>query len=835
MLPVQPPAVANPGTGAPTAPAGVLTASRRADCPPGTRLRAAVVAAVLAVAAQVAGMAMASVFPFGKRPWAVNDAYNQLLPQKAYVRDLLLHPAGPNSLLFNWHSALGAPYLGDFATYAASPFNLLLVLVPRDRLTVGVQLITGLQIAVAAAAMALVLLCLHRRAGWGVAAALGAGYACCGWVTGDAMVVLSWLDGLIAFPLLLWAALRLTRRRGIVLPVLVVALCWTANYYTAVMATLGVGLVLLALLVVDRAGWAASGAALGRVIGGFALGIAMISWLILPVLAAVAAAAPVPGAALYQMPWDITLARLFPGNWTLGSAGIFAGLGTLVLVAAAPWHRELSVRSRVALAVLPVAAVVSMQVPATQLAWHSFAAPNGSGYREAFVVAGILVVTAWLGLAAGLPGRRPLLAGTLSVAVLGALVVGRLSTLTIVLTVATLVLLGAAAALGRRRWVALVLLVTVLAESAYTAGAIYRDKAKYHGAPTTLSAAVLSARLAEVPAVPAGERTRVPGSSDNDPLLLGYNGVDYYSSTVSRVTTDALSGLGLPYARRRIGLDVDDPAARALLGIHTTADQAGAGDRVNAPVTVLPAGPVAADPVAADPAAPGTVWAARDTLAGARLYTVPTLDLAESGPAGWGTGSTPGTGRVDVTARCTPGSILQVRTGSEQRPPRGSITWQDRTVALGTPEVLTLGPVPAGGRVAFTVLADSGGRPDVRFGDVGCLDPAALDRVVAGSRAQGATVRFAPSQVAVSWPAPQTGDAVVLTTALPGWSCRTDAGPATVTARAGMLTVPVQGATRLTCTYRQQSLAAGLRIAAAALMLTIAIELFRRRRARRPH
>ena len=325
------------------------------------RLLAALTAAALAVVAHVAGMWMANVYPFGKRPWAVNDAYNQILPHKAYLRELLLHPGGPNSLLFNWHSALGMPYLSDFATYSASPFNLLLVLVPRDQLTIGVQLITLVQVGVAAAAMALVLLSLHRQAPWGIAAALGAGYAGCGWLTGDAIVVLSWVDGLVAFPVLLWAALRLVRRRNLIAPVLLVALFWLANYYTAVMATLGVGLVVVALVAVDRPGPREATGALGRVIGGFALGIAMISWAVLPVLAAVGTAAQVPDTQLYQSGWAETLARFFPGKWSLGTAGVFVGLGTLVLVAANPWNRRLDPGARLALALLPVLAVVSMQ------------------------------------------------------------------------------------------------------------------------------------------------------------------------------------------------------------------------------------------------------------------------------------------------------------------------------------------------------------------------------------------------------------------------------------------------------------------------------------------
>ncbi|QGF23586.1 YfhO family protein [Raineyella fluvialis] len=772
---------------------GPVAAGGRRD-----RVLASLTAALVAVVAQVTGMWLASVHPFGKRPWAVNDAYNQLLPQKAYVRELLLHPGGPNSLLFNWHSGLGVPYLGDFATYAASPFNLLLVFVPRDRLTLGVQVITLVQIATAAAVMALVLLSLHRAAPWGVAAALGAAYAGCGWVTGDAIVVLSWMDGLVAFPVLLWAAVQLIRRRRLIPAVLLVALFWMANYYTAVMATLGVGLVVVALLVVDRPTVRDAAVALGRVIGGFALGIAMISWLVLPVLDAVRSAAPGPETSLYQVSWATTLARLFPGNWSLGSAGLFVGLGALILVAAAPWNRRLPVRARLTLVILPVASVVSMQIPATQLAWHSFAVPNGSAYREAFVIAGILAITAWVGLATGLPGRWPLLGGVLTVAALGAVLSGELSIVTLLFSGADLVLIALVCAVPGShaetspaaarpspspRLLALVMVGTVLIESTYTAGATYRDKARFHGAPTTLSASVYAARLAEVPPVPDGERTRAPRSTDNDPLLLGYNGIDYYSSTVPRVTTDALSGLGLPYGRRRISLAGDDPAVPALLGIHGRAD-----DRVAALATVLPSGPVASDPAAA-----GTVWATRDLLAGIRLYTVPSLRFTDpsNGRVAIDQGITAaGPATVELSGRCPAGSTLQMVTHPDDRRAHGSISWQDRTVGWGDPVVHTLGSVPADGAVTLTIR---GTGLDVRPGDVGCLDPAALDRMVTTSRSQGADVRFGKERVSVSWPAPQTGDAVILTTALPGWACRTDAGPVPVAERAGMLTVPVRG------------------------------------------
>lgn len=793
---------------------------------------AGLVAAAGAVAAHLAGMGINGIHPFGNGPWAVNDALHQLLPQKAYVRELLLHPGGPNSLLFNWHSALGLPYLGDFATYAASPANLLLVLFPPDQLLLAAQVIALLQIGAAAGAMAVVLLTLHRSAPWPIAAALGVAYASSGWVTGDAIVVLSWLDGLVAFPVLLWAALRLVARRGPLVPALVVALFWTANYYTAAMATLGVGLVLLTLLTVRRLGLRESALAVARVVGGFALGIAMVSWLLLPLMHAVGSAAAVPGTHLYRVTWWEALAELFPGRVYPGSPGIFIGVGTLVLVLAAPWNRRLPPRTRIALTVLPVAAVLSMQVRTTQLAWHSFAVPNGSNYREAFVIAGILATTAWLGLASGLPGRRPLIGGAVAAATIAAAVVGHrlLTTPTVALTAVSLVLVVtvstvvASGTAGRARWLALLMLVTILAESTWHATALYRENTRIHGGTEALGADSLAARRGEVPRVPEGERARTPSPlSDNDPLLLGYNGIGYYSSTIPRTTAETLAGLGLRYSRRRVALADDDPAARALLGIHTAPE-----DRTNAPVTVLASGPVPSG------AAPGTVWATRELLAGTRLYATPALGFTEpdtgdvTAGRGWDRSRA---AEVEVTARCEGGSILQIVTHAYDPRVRGSITWQGRTYPWDeVAEVHTLGVVPPDGRVALTIGGD---RLHVRPDDVGCLDPAALDRLVTTSRGQEAAVRFGKERVVVGWPSRQTGDAVILTTALPGWTCRTDVGPVIPTARAGMLTVPVRDTTNLTCRYHTKGLWPGLGVSAAALVLAAALQTRRARRARR--
>ncbi|URN16402.1 YfhO family protein, partial [Streptomyces sudanensis] len=55
--------------------------------------------------------------------------------------------------------------------------------------------------------------------------------------------------------------------------------------------------------------------------------------------------------------------------------------------------------------------LLSLQWEPTHLVWHVFATPNGSPYRQTFVLAGVVVMAAWTGAAAGWPGWRALLGG----------------------------------------------------------------------------------------------------------------------------------------------------------------------------------------------------------------------------------------------------------------------------------------------------------------------------------------------------------------------------------------------------------------------------------------
>lgn len=390
---------------------------RRRALPP--RLRATVLATLLTVLAVCTGDAAARIYPYGPRHRSVSDLGNQYVPFHAHLQDLL-HGRADGGLFVNWQSGFGMSFLPDLGTYLSSPFALVVGFFPKDRVDLALYVVTLLKMAAASAAMASLLLTL-RPGRWWAAGLLGASYALCGWSVLEASYNPMWLDGLIAFPLLClvgeWAR---ESRRPLLGPV-VVALAWTANFYTAYMATIGAALVLVVRLLLESGSGEAAGAvgagaririrALLRAARTVLLGIALAAPLLYPVFLGTEQAYPGWTREFTPASWTDLFARTLPATYSFSTPALFLGTGTLLLVFALAFHRAVPVRERAAWTGLVVLVALSLQWKPTHLFWHLFATPNGSPYRQTFVLSGLLVIAAWTALSYGLPDRRALLGG----------------------------------------------------------------------------------------------------------------------------------------------------------------------------------------------------------------------------------------------------------------------------------------------------------------------------------------------------------------------------------------------------------------------------------------
>ncbi|MFB7516418.1 YfhO family protein [Streptomyces sp. NPDC056144] len=737
-------------------------------------------APLLTVLAVCGGDAVARVFPFGPRRRSVNDLANQFVPFHAHLWDLLRGRADGGPLL-DWQAGWGTSFLPDYGIYLSSPFAPLVALFPRADIEYAVYAITVLKTAVAAAAMTFLL----RRTGpagvWWWASVLGAAYALCGWSLAEGTYNPMWLDGLVAFPLLCLVGEWVREGRRPLLGPVVVAVCWVANFYTAYMATLGAALVLAVRLAPDFS-WRTALRAVLRAAVTTGLGIGLAAPVLLPVFLGSRHAHPGVVRDFDPAAGTDVLARLLPATYGFATPAAFVTTTVPLLAATLLFRKDVPGRERWGWPALCAAVALSLQWTPTHLIWHVFATPNGSPYRQTFVLAGVLVLTAWTGLAHGLPDRRALLGGVAVVLALtaGALPSPLLTSWSLLLAGAGLAAVAGALLLPRRgRYgllAALLVTGTLLGQAAATEA--YADRERL-------------ARLDDYPPLGPAEQRRaaalaaadgwpeyrtdsgLPRFAGNDPLLLGGQGAAYYSSHTPAVLTETLTALGGGWTSRgRNLLSLDNPVTDALFGVGARwRDGTVVRTDTYLPLaTIRPPGP--------PPTYGPSPFRNQELLLGTRVYEAPHAGAC--------------------------------RTGTE------AYVW--------APDARDL----QGGRPkrSAAMTAWGAGRPP--SGELACLDRDRLRRVVAALRSRAATdIRPTASGIEATVPPTATGTVVFATPAITGWDC----GNHPTLSYGGLLAVPAS-AGRVECAFRPPGLTAGLAIAAGAALLLLALLLTPGRRPR---
>ncbi|GAA5052385.1 YfhO family protein [Streptomyces similanensis] len=821
-------------------------------------LRAALGAGLLSCAVFCLGTLLAGSHPLGPHSRNIVDMGTQYVPFHAYWRKELLGGAD-GDLFLNWNSGYGSNFLGDLGTYLSSPFDLLVVLFPADRVELALFVVSTAKITAAGAAMAVLLLRL-RRGPWPVAAVLGSAYALCGWTLDNGAYVPMWLDGLLAFPLLClvgeWA---LSGRRPVLGP-LVVALAWTSNFYTAYMATLGAGIVLLVRLLTGESGETAERgrrwpAGVLRAARSVLIGVGLAAPLVLVIYAATKVAHPTPPVAFAPAAWPDVFARLLPATSGTESPALYIGTPALALALAMPFHRRLPARTRYGWPAAVCLVALSLHWRPTHLLWHAGAEPNGVTDRQAFVLCGLLLIAAWRSTADGLPRPRALAAG---LAVLAALALAARGTYAVdrwsypVFAVALLLGLSAAAAVflaarsGSRARVARVLsvlavalLVTAQAGETAVAGMRVARLERQHrswspplGREERETAAVVAAKddWPRVRTDPGAE----PGR--NDPMLVGGQSGNYYSSLTAQTTYTTLTALGYGYfAKGRRLMSLDHPVTDAIFSVGTRVrlvqDPAGGPGRVPRAATgpVPPLVTVRPDVRLPDPAARfgASVFANQELLLGARVYDPParTTEVRH------------GKERVTLATTCTPGSRVYLSAltfiGSATMDGSRPVDFNGKLPAT-RPALQSLGVTPASGKVRVE-LRHTGwlGLPKQ---PIGCLVENRLERAVRQLSAGGATeVRVGGHSVTARIPAGSTGTALLAVPRIKGWSCAAGAGPARpAQSYLGLIAVPLDGtATSVSCRFRPPGLLRGAAVGAGALVCLVATALWCRRGRRR--
>lgn len=340
------------------------------------------------VALFVALAAAGHVYPFGDNSFLTNDLKYQYIDFFAWFRRVLL---GEANLRYSFSQGLGMNTWGLYSYYLASPFNLLCVLFPADKLTLFVFVISALKLG-----------CIHISSAWYVQKRfdlskpavflLSLSFTFCSWTISNLRNPL-WIDCLILLPICAYGCHELIRKRRMIRIVIATALnvmfCWYTAYISILFLCIFVLIEFVDYVAEKGFSWKLTLDRALRFAGAIALGLLLSAWTFLPTILAMSKGGPVLALGpLLKTSLRSVIRGFLPCMWVNNESTpqFYCGIIMMLLAVSLLVNRTVSIKTRIATLVVTIILVASSVLSPLEYIWCGMRVPNGFYSRTAFLL-----------------------------------------------------------------------------------------------------------------------------------------------------------------------------------------------------------------------------------------------------------------------------------------------------------------------------------------------------------------------------------------------------------------------------------------------------------------
>lgn len=345
--------------------------------------------------------ALFKVFPFGEQSVLVLDLNGQYVYYFEALRDAFW---GEESILYNWSRNLSGGYIGIIAYYLASPFTMIVMLLPRTMLLESLQIMILAKIGTAAVTFSYYLQKSKKMPPLQTII-FSTLYALCAYGVIQAMNPM-WLDGVFLLPLIILGVEYLIndgRKLNYIIPL---AIMFISNFYIGYIVGIFTFLYFVFYICSgrDESGRRLKGYDYWKILLRFAgsTGVALLcsAFMLLPVYNALQLgkfdfSTPDFSFATQFSPLNF-LPQLLPAQYntvnTEGLPEIYCGMLTVLLLPIFYLNNKISIKKKIGYSALLAVLFLSMYIRPLDIIWHGFQVPNWLPFRYSFTFSFVLLL-----------------------------------------------------------------------------------------------------------------------------------------------------------------------------------------------------------------------------------------------------------------------------------------------------------------------------------------------------------------------------------------------------------------------------------------------------------